>query len=91
MAREERLFNIHEAKPSYVNGKIVKTHEEDVYDVRLSNGQVEAYIENVSANSYSSGDYVAILIIGERENRTCKIIGRGRKMTTPSSIKRVVV
>jgi|GEM_PF-4572177 len=78
-------------KPSYKNGLIVRVYEENIYDVRLSNGQVESYIENVSGQRYTSGDYVAVLVIETGETRVCKIIGKGRKMTAPSLIKEVVV
>ena len=91
MVKDAVIIGLNPNKPSYVNGKIVKVREESVYDVQLSTGQVEAYIENVSNVSYNSGDYVAILIIGTAETRSCKIIGKGRKITDPSSIKTVVV
>jgi len=85
------FFNANISKPKYLNGKVVRVYEEDIYDIRLSTGQVEAYVENVSSNTYNSGDYVAVLIIDSRESKTCKIIGKGRKMTTPSLIKKVMV
>ena len=91
MAKDVIVIGFRSEEPSYVNGKIVKIHEEDIYDVRLSNGQVEAYVENVSSTSYNSGDYVAILIVGIKESRSCKIIGRGRKITDPSLIEEVIV
>jgi hypothetical protein len=79
------------SRPSYLNGRVVKVHEEDVYDVRFSNGQVESYIENVSSVHYNSGDYVAVLVIKSGNTQACKIIGRGRKMSAPSSILKVTV
>jgi hypothetical protein len=91
MAREDAIFKIRSSEPVYVNGKVVKVHEEDIYDVRLLTGQVESYIENVSSSSFNSGDYVAVLIIGQRESRVCKIIGRGRKISESSSIKKVII
>jgi len=91
MARDVIIIGVEQDKPSYVNGKIVKIHEEDIYDVRLPNGQVEAYVENVSSTAYNSGDYVVILVIGVDESRSCKIIGRGRKFSSLSSITEVRV
>ena len=91
MAKDVIVIGTEIIRPSYVNGKVVKIHEEDIYDIRLPNGQVEAYVENVSTRSYNSGDYVAVLIIGSGETRSSKIIGRGRRITDSSLIKEVVV
>ena len=70
----------------YANGQIVKVHPGGSYDVRLSNGQVTTYVENVSSTVYSVGSYVSILITGVAGGRGLRIIGSGRKMTNPSAI-----
>ena len=87
MAEETIVIGAKPEEPRYVNGKIVNIHEQNIYDVRLANGQVEAYVENISNTSYNSGEYVVLLIIGPNETKSCKIIGRGRKMTNYRSIE----
>ena len=91
MANNVIVIGAEKYKPSYVSGKVVRVHEENIYDVRLPDGQVKAYVENVSSSYYNSGDYVTMLVIGENETKSCKIIGKGRKLSDPSSIKIVVV
>jgi len=85
------IIGAQENSPTYVNGKIVKIHEENIYDIRLLDGRVETYVENVSEASYNSGEYVVLLIIGFGKTRVRKIIGRGRKMIDSNLIKEVLV
>ena len=91
MVKDIIVIGPRDNEPRYINGKIIKIHEENIYDVRLPNGQIETYVENVSGIFYNSGDYVVTLIIGSNETRSCKIIGRGRKITNYNLIEEVSV
>ena len=80
---EKNLQNI-----LYKNAQIIKVHEDGIYDIKFTTGQIRTYVENTSGIKFNSGDYVAVLLSekGSSEIEICKIIGRGRKIQQSSSI-----
>jgi len=70
--------------PSYADAKVTKVYE-DSYDIRLSNGKIYKHIPNASSTTFVTGDYVAV-IFSDIERKDCRIVGRGKKITTLSSV-----
>lgn len=65
----------------YRNATIIKVHDdENFYDIKFLSGKIETFVENVSAFSFNSGEYVAVLISGTEDRKVYKIIGKGRKV-----------
>ncbi|MHA1401869.1 MAG: hypothetical protein ACTSQE_16080 [Candidatus Heimdallarchaeaceae archaeon] len=74
---------------SYTDAVILKVHE-DSYDVQLSNGKNFLYVQNVSSFKFNSGDYVAVLF-SDKDQSNCRIIGKGKRLSTKSQILEVLV
>lgn len=89
---EERIrIGIENRTALYKNASVSKVHDSGLYDVKFSNGRIKNYVENVSANTFSSGEYVAVVISFDGSDEIYKIIGKGRKIREYSNIESVRV
>lgn len=83
------IVGIESPKVRYVDAVITKVLE-NAYNIKLSNGKIYNGVQNVSNVQFTSGDYVATLFYDD-ENTDCRIVGRGKKVTSSGNIKMVRV
>jgi len=83
------VIAIESPKIRYVDAVITKVLE-NAYNIKLPNGKIYNHVQNVSNVQFTSGDYVATLFYDD-ENTDCRIVGRGKKITSSSNIKKVIV